>query len=312
MPCYHPMQGYRSIDRTPSGKRTIVFNPSRGYKDLPVTIPCGQCIGCRLERSRQWAIRITHEAQLHKENSFITLTYAPEHLPEDNSLHVQDFQLFMKRFRKKIKKPVRFFHCGEYGERNGRPHYHACIFGYDFPDKVLSPNDRRPQQLKDLNPLYESPLLDATWGLGISTIGTLTFDSAAYVARYITKKITGEMAEKHYSAISADTGEIFQLKPEYTTMSRRPGIGKPWLEKFLTDVYPDDFIVLRNKKMRPPKFYDSQFEILYPEDHAKLKEKRKQNAAVHKENNTWERLKVRETLQNIKATLLKRSYENEV
>jgi len=86
MPCYYPIKGYKSKKREPSGKRKIVFYAHQGLVDMPVTIPCGRCVGCRLERSRQWAMRCMHEASLHEENIFITLTYNPENLPEGNTL----------------------------------------------------------------------------------------------------------------------------------------------------------------------------------------------------------------------------------
>ena len=116
MPCYSPIKGYRSKVLSPNGKRTIVFKPNLGFVDLPVLVPCGQCCGCRLERSRQWAIRCTHEASLHENNCFITLTFNDDNLPSDKSLDVRHFQLFMKRLRKQFGSNIRYYHCGEYGE----------------------------------------------------------------------------------------------------------------------------------------------------------------------------------------------------
>ena len=121
MACYTPLKGYRSTELTKNGKRKIVFNRNHGFADLPVTVPCGQCIGCRLERSRQWAIRCTHEASLWEKNCFITLTYNDENLPKDGSLDVTHFQKFMKRLRKKHGAGIRFYHCGEYGDKFGFP-----------------------------------------------------------------------------------------------------------------------------------------------------------------------------------------------
>ena len=132
MPCFCPLEGWRSKDRSSTGKRKIVFNPRDALRDMPVTVPCGQCIGCRLERSRQWAVRCIHEASLHEDNCFITLTYDDAHLPTDLSLNVSHFQKFMKRLRKRFGEGIRFFHCGEYGENFGRPHYHACLFTSDI------------------------------------------------------------------------------------------------------------------------------------------------------------------------------------
>mgnify|MGYP000188139432 FL=1 len=222
MPCFHPLQGYRARQRSASGKRGIVFNKRDGWADLPVTLPCGQCIGCRLERSRQWAIRCVHEASLHNENSFITLTYANEHLPAWNSLDKTTFPKFMKRLRKSLQdKRVRYFHCGEYGDHTGRPHYHALLFGHDFPDKTH-------WAIRNGNPTWRSQELERLWPFGHSEIGTVTFESAAYCARYITKKVTGHAAREHYEMVDKHTGELGRREPEYTTMSRRPGIGKGW------------------------------------------------------------------------------------
>ncbi len=244
MVCFHPLTAYRS-----SGGK-IVFSPKDGYVDLPVDLACGQCQGCRLERSRQWALRCVHEAQMHKKNSFITLTYSPEHVPKDGSLRLEDWQKFAKRLRRKAG-PFRFFHCGEYGEVNLRPHYHACIFGLDFiADRGLWKDDGK-------FPLFRSPLLDKAWGLGFATVGALTFKSAAYVARYVMKKANGDLARVKYARVD-ENGEEYFVRPEYVTMSRRPGIGSKWFEKFKSDVYPSDEVVHEGKRYRPPRFYDSQ------------------------------------------------------
>lgn len=303
MPCFKPLKGYRSQDLNPSGKRSIVFNRQKGLVDLPVELPCGQCIGCRLERSKKWAVRCVHEAQLHDENSFLTLTYADDRLPPHGTLQLEDFQKFMKRLRRHISpRKIKFFHAGEYGEQFQRPHYHACVFGYDFPDKwhYKTHNEQK---------YYRSPLLEELWPLGMSMIGDVTFESAAYVARYITKKITGERAEWYYSEIDEETGEIREKKPEYATMSRNPGIGKGWFEKYKSDVYPDDFIVIRGQKLRVPKFYDNQLEILSPDEYARIRAKRQNDMKYHKEDNTHERLEVREFIMHERLSMLKRGYE---
>lgn len=305
MPCYKPLRGYRSKDRNPSGKRSIVFTQSAGLKDLPVELPCGQCIGCRLEKSRQWAIRCHHEASLHETNSFITLTYSPEHLPPGETLVLSHFQNFMKRLRKSTGQKIRYFMCGEYGEKFARPHYHACIFGWEPPDLVhwRTVNDQK---------YFQSTFLDKTWTHGSTITGDVTFESAAYVARYITKKVTGKNAEAHYTQIDLSTGEILEKKPEFTTMSRRPGIGRDWLTKFKSDVYPGDFVVVRGKKMKPPRFYNAQMERDYPLDYSKLKASRINAAKQHTEDQTWDRLKVREIVQIDRYEKLIRGLENDL
>ena len=201
MPCYHPLKGYKSKERNKSGKRSIVFNIKEGLYDQHVTVPCGQCIGCRLERSRQWAIRCSHEAQMHEKNCFITLTFSDEHLPEDRSVDVRHFQLFMKRLRKRYGDGIRFFHCGEYGDHFGRPHYHACIFNHDFEDKKIW------KQSGSGEIIYRSASLEELWPYGYSSVGEVTFESAAYVARYITKKVTGDPAQEHYEYIDPKSGK---------------------------------------------------------------------------------------------------------
>ena len=271
MPCYKPLSAYQSLHEDARGKREVVFGncvDSKGRACAPILLPCGQCIGCRLERSRQWAVRIMHEASLHERNCFLTLTFNDEHVPSDYSLNVGTFQKFMKRYRK-LCGPVRFFHCGEYGELNFRPHYHAIIFGHDFPDKIQS-------NVSANNPLFVSPTLNRLWPFGFASIGDVTFESAAYVARYITKKVTGDLAESHYQRVIEATGEIVNVAPEYTTMSRRPGIGAGWFDKFGGEVYPLDRVVMRGREMRPPRAYDQYLEARDIEIFKALKDKRKE------------------------------------
>lgn len=298
MPCYHPLQGYRA-----RGGKHIVFNLKDGWIDQKVTVPCGQCVGCRLERSRQWAIRCMHEASLYEDNCFITLTYNNENLPEDGSLHVEHFQRFMKRLRKKYKdKTIRFYHCGEYGEKFFRPHYHAILFNHDFSDKKLF------KKTEEIN-LYTSEELEQLWPYGFNTIGDVTFESAAYTARYIMKKQTGRNADKHYERVNTETGEIIKLRPEYNTMSRRPGIASQWFDQYEKDVYPKDFITIRGKKLKPPKFYDRLYEHKYPEDYEKMKDKRMELMNKHWKDNTPERLKQKETVKKAQLSKLKRNLE---
>lgn len=296
MACYHPVVAYRSRAGRDSvtGSWPIVFNPKEGYLDKEVVIPCGKCIGCRLEKSRQWAIRCVQEASMHQKNCFITLTYSPEHLNrcKGGSLNKEDYVLFMKRLRKKYGNGIRFFHCGEYGEEFNRPHHHACLFNHDFPDKQL-------WQVRDGVRLYRSDELQILWPYGYSTIGEVTFESAAYVARYVTKKITGEMANSHYQG----------REPEYITMSRRPGIGRPWWEKYKNDVLALDRVVIRNNlQVRPPKYYDNIYHSDNPHQMERIKYRRLKK--VNPEDNTYQRLAVKEKIKLNKFKKLKRGIEN--
>ncbi len=245
-------------------------------------------------------MRCVHEAQMHSNNSFITLTYDDEHLPEWGSLVLRDWQLFVKRLRKK-SKPFRFYHCGEYGDQRGRPHYHAILFGLDFPDQVY-------EETKNGNKLYSSPTLSDAWqDQGICRVGAMTFQSAAYVARYCMKKINNDQAEEHYEVVNTETGETSQLKPEYSTMSRRPGIGSSWFAKYHSDIFPSDQCVINGKVTRPPKYYDSQYEISDPAALGNTKDRRRARARPHRANNTYERLRIRETIQEKRLQQLGRT-----
>ena len=217
-----------------------------------MTVPCGQCIGCRLERSRQWAVRCVHEAQMHDDNCFVTLTYDDENLPYGETLVRSDFQKFMKRLIKNSRKKIRLFYCGEYGGETYRPHYHACLFGYRPDDPELFSTNGEYK-------LYTSKFLTKTWGLGHASFGELTFETAAYTARYCTNKITGEAAKHHYETMDPETGEIVERVPEFSGSSLRPGIGAPWLEKYGRDTYEKDAVILNGKAMKPPRFYDNAF-----------------------------------------------------
>lgn len=302
MTCYKPLHGYKSKEVNESGKRSLVFNPRDGYLDMPITVPCGQCIGCRLEKSRQWAIRCVYESQMHDENCFITLTYDEEHLPEDNSLHVEHFQKFIKRLRKKYgKSTIRYFHCGEYGDNYSRPHYHACIFGFDFPDK---------EHWKTTNgtKLYTSEICNNIWKNGYCVIGDVTFDSAAYVARYVTKKINSD--ENSYTRINFIDGQVFDVKPEYATMSRRKAIGKEWFEKYKNDVYPHDYVIVNGQKMKPPKYFDKLLEEEDKFEYHIVKEARKDVSDDFVKENEQYRLIAREKFKKLQIEkTLKRSYE---
>lgn len=297
MACFHPLTAYQL------GDGSVVFS-ERGDVRRTLSLPCGQCVGCRLERSRQWALRCVHEASLHKDNSFITLTYDDKHLPPRSSLDYGDFQRFMKRLRKRVD-PIRprFYMCGEYGEDFNRPHFHACLFGFAFPDRKFwrrGPSGSR---------VYRSELLEDLWPFGFSSIGEVTFESAAYVARYCMKKINGDLAESHYSRVDLDTGEIYQVTPEFNHMSLKPGIGAGWLEKYMTDVYPHDYVISRGKEVKPPKFYDRKFSELHPFEWEALQFRRDQVGRARYFDNTEERLSDKEICAKAALSVFRRSIE---
>jgi len=250
-----------------------------------------------MERKRGWAIRAVHEAQMHEVNAFITLTYDEEHLPKDRSVNVRHWQLFAKKVRQEMG-PFRFLHCGEYGQDNQRPHYHACIFGLDWhEDWKVHPRK------KGKSPLWTSGRLSRLWGNGFSTIGSLSFDSAAYVAGYCVKKSTGKAADGAYRRVDARTGETWQVKADYATMSRNRGLGHDWYEKYHADVYPGDFVVMKGQKFRPPYYYDKLLEETNPGLWEKIKSKRQTIVKDNEEYQAEHRLKAKEAVLQAKMEI---------
>lgn len=248
-----------------------------------------------------------HEAKMHEKTCFLTLTYSDDKLPPNGSLKVEHWQKFAKRLRKKT--PFRFFHCGEYSE-TGRAHYHAAMFGIDFF------KDRKPYRTTDQgHQIYTSASLDSTWTHGQCFIGELTFESAAYIARYILKKQFGEAAWKNYGTdIISFEGQAgtwhqkfeFLLKPEYITMSRNPGIAQPWIEKYMDDVYPSDEVIVRGHQAGVPSYYDDQLERRDPALLKRVKAKRKLKALNDQENQTYDRLDIRAEVRDARMRSIQR------
>lgn len=290
MPCYSPLTAYRS-----EGGGPLIFGNPRGQCEVgELSLPCGQCIGCRLDRSVDWAVRIMCESQMHEYSSFVTLTYADENVPYGGDLHYRHYQLFMKRLIKKVG-PVRFFMCGEYGDMLHRPHYHACLFGVFFAD-------RREWRTSSAGfQLYRSELLESVWPHGHCEIGDLSFESAAYVARYCTKKITGKMADAHYERLVPDTGEIINLTPEFANMSRggrakTGGIGDSWLKKYRSDIFPRGAVVMDGREVPLPRFFVEKLTVEQQESlsmAAYLRRMKSWHVSNSKEESP-ERLRVRE------------------
>lgn len=196
---------------------------------------------------------------MHEQNCSLTLTYAPEHLPPGGSLDPTHTTSFLKRLRKRIApQKISYFYCGEYGENLGRPHYHFLLFGYEFPDLKFS------KKSKSGHDLYTSDLLDQLWGLGHCEIGDLTFDSAAYAARYSLKKITGDLAASHYD------GKL----PEFVRMSTKPAIGARWFSKYGVQTYRSDSLIVNGAVQKPPRYYDKLLRRSDPEKYDSVKKYR--------------------------------------
>ena len=277
--------------------------------DNGVEVPCGHCIGCRIKRTRDWAIRCTHELQMTGKGMFLTLTYAPERLPEDGSVDPGTLTSFIKTLRQRALRQsqttgIRYFACGEYGENLSRPHYHLCIFGHSFEDMYPWSRSKKGEIQ------YRSDELEQCWRLGHSTIGELNQQSAGYTARYVMKKVNGKNQEEHYQG----------RHPEFVKASNRPGIGRSWIERYLYDVYPDDFVVMPNgKRYSPPRFYDKFLEEFDPDLFAQVKERRiakgKEGLKKTIQEVGWQgvgkRLDQRHDFKTRQLKQLRRSYESE-
>lgn len=309
MSCNYPIQAYRIQSFDNKGKRytEIRFDTKSGYDIIGyLKVPCGVCIGCKLERARQWAIRCMHEASLYDENCFITLTYNEEHLPDRNELKYSDFQLFMKRLRKKFaSRKIRFFMCGEYGETFRRPHFHACLFNCRFDDMVLF------KRTKAGSDIYTSEILNSLWtdsrgnSIGYATVGELNFNSAGYVARYVMKKGYGH-DDSDYDQIELETGEVFKQEKEFNKMSLKPGIGTGFYHKYKSDMFPHDICVMNGVAMKPPRFYYRKLKEDNPMMHEDIASVREQRAVARAADNIRERLETKEKVLKAKLKFLNR------
>ena len=267
MPCLGPLTAYKP--KFGSESKRLVFDKRLSETGIPVSVPCGQCVECRLDNARQWGIRIMKEAQCHEASSFLTLTYDDANLPDGGTLVKDDIQAFHKRLHNRLLRSrgygIRFYYSGEYGETYGRPHYHSIVFGFEFPDKQFYKYNKRGE------PIYQSEYLRDLWPVGRNGIGLVTFDSAMYVAGYVVDKVNGKLEkEGHYVRVDSD-GRVYSVLPEFAGMSRRPGIGRPWFDKFKDETYRDDFVVVNGARARPPRYFDNLFEDVDSARLARLK-----------------------------------------
>lgn len=283
MACFHPLE---AVYVPGQAIRVMGEVTLRDYQltsgERLLELPCGKCIGCRIARARAWAIRCMHEASMYDVNSFVTLTYDDDHYQP--SLCYRDFQIFMYRLRRKLG-PTRFFMCGEYGDINGRPHFHALLFGRSFRDPKPIGKD-----------IYYSRELGDLWSQGMHSFGAVTFQSASYVSRYCLKKVTGPPAEAHYTRVDIRTGEFVRVEPEFCHMSLNRGIGYNWFVKHWRDVYlvRDGVPMPGGHTVPPPRFYDK---LLLEQDFSIREEKdfqRYMKSDLFREDCSPERLLTRE------------------
>lgn len=256
-----------------------------------------------MKRASDWELRVMHEAALHDTNCFITLTYSDEALPMNESLAHPHYQLFMKRLRKKhSNKTIRYYMCGEYGEANNRPHYHACIFNHDFPDRTPIGKSKSGEVF------YTSKELEQLWGHGHVSVQELNHQTASYCARYIMKKQMGRNAS--YDLVDINTGEITERDPEYNRMSLKPhGIAEAWYAKYNKDIHTHDHAIIKGSKRSVPKYYDKLLKKRDAEQYEAIKLTRAANAAKHKTDQTPERLTVREIVHTAKLANKKRDMQ---
>lgn len=292
MPCYGPLTAYRP--RSDSADKRLVFKKTDAETGIAIKIPCGKCPGCKLEMSRQWAVRCMHEKRLHKSSCFVTLTYNDANLPPGNTLVKSDLQNFLKRLRHETGPGLRFFACGEYGSITSRPHYHLLLLNSDFTDKRIVKSGSQYN-------LYESPSLSKLWTAGNHALGDVTFESAAYVARYCMKK--------RQNGKTTSDGRT----PEYIVMSRRPGLGTGYFDKYKSEIISHDTIIVNGLPAALPRFYDNKLAGLtgYSEqiglyskmELIKLKRRRKLTSPISRADRSLRRLRIREVVTLAKLKL---------
>lgn len=270
MSCLTPLTLYHSDDSSTKKTRVVdefpnapnkkyTFNEEKGFS--PISIPCGQCLGCRMDHSRDWALRCIHHSKQYTRNCFVTFTFSNENLKNRKSVDVRQFQLFMKRMRKKLtlenRPHVEYFHSTEYGEQRMRPHHHAILFNYYPPDAY-------PWEKKGPNIYYRSNELEELWQhQGHVVVGELTYDTAAYTAAYTFKKQRG----KDYPE---------GISPEKMTCSQR--IGVDYFLKYKDDYCSLGHIIHNEKKYRIPRRYLKELQIVDEKSYLNLKQKRAENA----------------------------------
>lgn len=276
MPCHFTQIAFPVPGRTRNGKTPMKFIGKASsfharYQKLPrgaSLLPCGQCLGCRLEKSRQWATRLLYEKDSHHGSIFLTLTYDDNMVPKNGTLIRDHWTTFMKDLRRRLDyhygQKIKAFGIGEYGDQTGRPHYHAALYG---PISTLYPDCEREQAEPSRSGASQFVHSDisAVWRYGLHRFSDLSFESAAYVARYLLKKVTGTSAPSHYG----------DRLPEFQAPSK--GLGKGYYDKWSGDFYPSDHVVLPGRgEFLPPKYFDRLLEKADPVLYEKVKAKRKE------------------------------------
>lgn len=256
MTCFSPVKMFRCAERSETGKRPLTANPLKALNShVAMRLPCMSCNGCRADKRKQWALRVMHESQMHSCNFFLTLTQALDQRRASNSLAKRDLQLFHKRVRARYGNGIKYFACGEMGEKGDNPHYHTILMSDAdlFPDKYLWAE-------RSTGRVWRSAQLEQLWPDGFAEITSVTIKSAAYVAGYVLKKLPSA-DDPSLVRLSPVDGQWHTTEPEFATMSRRPGLGSSWFDKFEKDAFPSDFLIIGGRKVKPPKFYLDKLKV---------------------------------------------------
>lgn len=295
MPCYRPLTGWNKL----GGGLTSRKSASNGST---LTVPCGQCIGCRLDKQRDWTARICHEARLWPVNAWLTITYDEANLPWDQSLNLRHWQLFIKHLRRDLApRQIRFIAQGEYGDQTGRPHYHAVVFNYSSGDlKIWKPRD-------GMAPIFLAPRLTALWKKGNVFESPFEPGCANYIAAHCVKRLSQEKAEESglLQRLHLQTGEWITARPEFWVMSRRPGIGAGYFDRYADELWTHDSVILHNREASVPRYYNRLMEEADPERYARLRDARVAEARKpdRRANNTPARLASREQVTKARLNL---------
>lgn len=269
MACFTPLKMFRSATPNDNGKRGLTCNPIKALNSHVVQrIPCNACNGCRSDRRRQMALRVLHECKTRSCCYFVTLTQDMEHRLPSNSLNLRDLQLFHKRVRQRYapgRNALKFFACGEYGQKDDNPHYHSILMSDAelFPDKKLWTKD-------ELGPVYKSAQLEEMWPNGIAEFSPVSYATAMYVAGYCSKKLL-KPDDASLVRLSPVDGQWHHVAPEFATMSKNPGLGSRWFDLYGDDAFPSDFLVVDGHKVKPPKFYFDKLKTRNVVDYAHVR-----------------------------------------
>lgn len=332
MTCYHPIKAcYSKSDYAKYGKKhlhILIQSDSKeavllNHRDYPtclyeyILIPCRKCAGCASDKAKEWSLRAIQECSIHNDNCFITLTYDnlsttvqkdPECL---RTLRYKHFQNFMKRLRKFYNKDkIGYMVCGEYGHKDGRAHWHAILFGFDFPDKELV-------YIKDGYRHFTSPSLVRLWSdynkstgefspIGFIDLANVDNDCCNYVSQYVLKKLpVGEKGEIYDTFVDKDGNVNFihsnkgdRVAP-FVRTSRNPAIGLNWYKKDGSKSVRNGYVTLldrkRNltKRIKTPEYYNKKFEEVNPDEFKIIKECKEEKMKKFYANRPLDREKLR-------------------